>query len=521
MAATRKKKTKRLVLDKPPADAPRVIWLHVDARRLLNGLGLGFLFAVCVAALNFHRTPPESLAAGLGNGILILAACTLYSLYLVSFERRVRASRPIIAVGVISLIPVIAAVWFPTLNVSLYLIPVTLVAFVFGISYSESTAVSMSFMLCLLVGISLGINSGDAAPAVPPTDLMMVLFAGAAVAALGCGKIRKRSKLLKVGLVSSAVQAALIATVRLRAGGAVSVEECLLGLINGAVSAALVTALLPVIENVFKVTTDISLLELSDQNHPLLRRLSLEAPGTYHHSLILGNLAEAAGRAIGANSLLLRVGAYFHDIGKVVKPEYFVENEGIQGSMHANLSPTMSSLIIMAHTKDGVELARECRLPDAITDMIEQHHGSSLVEFFYRRALEQNEGKKKTDEDLFRHPGPKPQTREAGVLLLADAVESASRSLPDPAPSRIARQVHEIINRKLMDGQLDECELTLAEVHKVEQTLARSLASVFHGRVKYPEPEEQTTTGGDQNGRRNRKQAAPTTTEQEGNRGPG
>jgi len=353
----------------------------------------------------------------------------------------------------------------------------------------------MSFMLCLLVGISARIGEGDAPAGILPADLMVVLFIGAAVAAIGCGKIRKRSKLLKVGLVSSVVQAALIATVKLKAGEVVKMEECALGFVNGVVSAALVTALLPIIENVFKVTTDISLLELSDQNHPLLRRLSLEAPGTYHHSLILGNLAEAAGAAIGANSLMLRVGAYFHDIGKVVKPEYFVENEGVQGSMHANLSPTMSSLIITAHTRDGVELARERGLPEAITDMIQQHHGSSLVEFFYRRAVEQNGDKKKTDKDLFRHPGPKPQTREAGVLLLADAVESASRTLPDPTPSSIARQVHEIINRKLMDGQLDECGLTLAEVHKVEQSLIRSLTSVFHGRIKYPEPGEDASRG--------------------------
>jgi len=495
MASNRKKKGKRFGADKPESNGSRAIWLHVNARKLGNGLGFGFLLAVCVVALNFHRTPPAAWSVGAGNALLILSACMLYSLYLVTFERRVRAGRAILAVGAVSLIPVAAAVWFPFLDISAYLIPVTLVAFVFGIAYSEHVAVGMSFMLCLLVGMSVHIGAAGAPVEIPPMDLIVVLFAGATVAALGCGKIRKRSKLLKVGLVSSIVQAALIATVKLKAGEVVKMEECGLGFINGVVSAALVTALLPIIENVFRVTTDISLLELSDQNHPLLRRLSLEAPGTYHHSLILGNLVEEAGGAIGANSLLLRVGAYFHDIGKVVKPEYFVENEGMQGSMHANLSPTMSSLIITAHTKDGVELARERGLPQAITDMIQQHHGSSLVEFFYRRAVELNGGKGKTDEDLFRHPGPKPQTREAGVLLLADAVESASRSLPDPTPSRIARQAHEIINRKLIDGQLDECELTLAEVHKVEQSLVRSLTSVFHGRIKYPEPEEDPHRG--------------------------
>ncbi|NQT18998.1 MAG: HDIG domain-containing protein [Planctomycetes bacterium] len=496
----RKKKAKRFGAERPAPQEARTLWLHVDARRLVNGLIFGFLFAACVAALNYHAAS-KTLSVGVSNGILILAICTLYSLYLVSFERSVKTSRAVIAVGVVSLLPVAAAAWFPVFGIPLFLVPMTLVAFVFGISFSERTAIGASFMLCLLVGVCLRTVSDGSQSEVAPTDLMAVLFAGAAAAALGCGNIRKRSKLLKVGLISSIVQAALIAAVKLKAGQPVSPWVCSLGFINGAVSAALVSAALPMIESIFMVTTDISLLELSDQNHPLLRRLSLEAPGTYHHSLILGNLAEAAGEAIGANALLLRVGAYFHDIGKVVKPEYFVENEGMQGSMHGDLSPTMSTLIITAHTKDGAELAREQKLPNAIIDMIRQHHGSSLVEYFYRRAIESSDGKKKVDQSLFRHPGPNPQTREAGVLLLADSVESASRSLPDPTPSRIARQVHEIINRKLMAGQLDECELTLAEVHRVEQSLVRSLTSVLHGRIKYPEPEDRETAEEEHNGR--------------------
>ena len=502
----RKKKTKRFKSERPVPHEIPTLWLHVDARRLVNGLIFGLLFAVCVAALNY-RPAQQTTVEAVSNGVLILVVCTLYSLYLVSFERRVKTSRAVIAIGVVSLLPVAAAAWFPFFRIPLFLVPTTLVAFVFGISYAERAAIGVSFMLCLLVGVCLGMSSRGSPLGIAPVDLMVVLFAGAAVAALGCGKIRKRSKLLKVGLVSSIVQAVLIAAVTLkadRAAGPGAINSwvlCSLGFINGLVSAALVSAALPMIESIFSVTTDISLLELSDQNHPLLRRLSLEAPGTYHHSLILGNLAEAAGESIGANALLLRVGAYFHDIGKVVKPEYFVENEGTQGSMHGALSPTMSTLIITAHTKDGAELARERGLPKAIIDMIRQHHGSSLVEYFYHRAAEGNDARQKVDQDLFRHPGPKPQTREAGVLLLADSVESASRSLPDPTPSRIARQAHEIIYRKMMDGQLDECELTLAEVHKVEQSLVRSLTSVFHGRIKYPQPE--TREGGEEehNGR--------------------
>jgi len=502
----KKKKAKRPWSEKGVPRPARALWLHVDTKRLLNGLFLGTVLALFVMAIIYHRVGPRPPARAVGSFALILAGCIFYSLYLVSFEsRRIKASRSILAVGVISLVPIFAAVWFPHFRIPLYLIPVTLVAFIFGIAYCERTAISISFMLCLLVGLSLRTASPSEnlpGSVTNPYDLLMILFAGAAVASLGCGNIRKRSKLLKVGLVSSVVQAALIAAVMAQGGRAVSIEECSLGFLNGVLSAALVSAGLPIIESIFRITTDISLLELSDQNHPLLRRLSLEAPGTYHHSLILGNLAEAAGEAIGANSLLLRVGAYYHDIGKVVKPEYFVENEGMRGSMHSSLSPTMSTLIITAHSKDGAEMARESGLPQAITDLIQQHHGTSLVEFFYREAVGRSNGKEKVDDALFRHGGPRPQTKEAGVLMLADAVESASRSLPDPSPSRIARQVHEIINRKLADGQLDECDLTLAEVHKVEQSLVRSLTSLFHGRIKYPEPDGGTDK--EHNGDRNR-----------------
>ena len=497
-----RKNAKRVTFEKAVLLETRALWMHVDIRRLVNGLIFGLLFAACVIALNFHHTPPkfpDDLKKALGTAMLIAAICTVYTLYIVTFEsRRGSTFRSIASIGALSIIPVTAAIWFPDFKVPVYFIPVTMIAFIFGIVYSERTAIMLSLLLSLLVGLSLEITHPEAVSA-RPYALIVILFGGAAVAALGCGRIRKRSKLLKLGFFSSVVQVLLILAANLRAGERLPTQDVLLGFANGMIWAVLVTAILPLIEQAFKVATGISLLELSDQNHPLLRRLSLEAPGTYHHSLILGNLAESAGEAIGTNSLLVRVGAYFHDVGKLMKPEYFVENEGMQGSMHANLSPMMSALVITAHTKDGVELAREKGLPEPITDLIQQHHGTSLVEYFYRQAQEEDDGSR-VDEELFRHPGPKPQTKEAGVLLLADSVESASRALPEPTPSRIARQVHDVINRKLMDGQLDECELTLTDVHKIEQNLIRSLTSVFHGRIKYPEPDD-SAAGREQNGR--------------------
>jgi len=501
--ARKKTRFTRLSFEKALLAETRALWMHVDMRRFVNGLFFGCLFGACIVSLNFHHSPPHTLREALGSALLIVVASTIYTLYLVTFEPgKINAFRSIAAVGALSIMPVAAAIWFPSFNVPIYLVPVTMVAFIFGIVYSERTAIVLSLMLCLLVGISLqttGSAAGLSGPQSRPYDLMVILFGGAAVAALGCGRIRKRSKLLKVGFYSSVIQIILIVGAKLRANEMITFDDFVLGVFNGVGWAALVTSALPLVEQAFKVATGMRLLELSDQSHPLLRRLSLEAPGTYHHSLILGNLVESAGEAISANALLLRVGAYFHDVGKLMKPEYFVENESLQGSMHANLSPTMSALIITAHTKDGVELARENGLPEPIIDLIRQHHGTSLVEYFYHQAKDlQEDGK--VDEELFRHPGPKPMTREAGVLLLVDSVESASRTLPSPTPSRIARQVHEIINRKMMDGQLDECELTLADVHKIEQNVIRSLTSVFHGRIKYPEPDA-PLNGKEQNGR--------------------
>ena len=255
-------------------------------------------------------------------------------------------------------------------------------------------------------------------------------------------------------------------------------------------SGFLITGLLPFIEGLFGVLTEISLLELGDVAHPLLQELVRRAPGTYNHSINVGSLGEAAAESIGAKGLLVRVGAYFHDIGKMLKPDYFVENQGLEGSRHDALNPAMSTLIIIAHIKDGADLARQHKLPRAIIDLIEQHHGTTLVEYFFRRASERqdaNPDASDPQESSFRYPGPKPQTIEAAVLMLADAVESASRALVDPAPARIENLVESVAMKKLLDGQFDECGLTLRKLRLVQESLIKSLTSAYHGRVKYPD----------------------------------
>lgn len=257
--------------------------------------------------------------------------------------------------------------------------------------------------------------------------------------------------------------------------------------LNSILSSIVAVGVLPIFEYLFKTVTNVSLLELADFNHPLLQRMTLEAPGTYHHSLVVGNLSDAACRAIGANALLARIGAYYHDIGKLDKAEYFSENQDITGSKHDNLSPTMSKLVIINHVKEGVELARKYKLNPRLADFILQHHGNSLVYYFYRRALETLEEDQEVKEEGFRYPGPKPNTKETAIVLLADSVEAATRALKEASPAKIEEIVHKVINNKFIDGQLDECDLTLKDIEKISAVFMRILGGIYHSRVTYPE----------------------------------
>ena len=285
-----------------------------------------------------------------------------------------------------------------------------------------------------------------------------------------------------------------------------------LALGNGIITAMIVGGALPMLEHLFQITTDVSWLELSDLNHPLLRRMTIEAPGTYHHSLVVANLAEAAAEKIGANATLCRVCSYFHDVGKLVKPQYFTENMSFERNPHDDLAPTMSALIIIAHVKEGVDLALTHGLNKQIIDVIQQHHGTSLVYYFYQRALQQQEdaragGKimniRKEDipevqEESFRYSGPKPQTKESAIVSLADIVESASRSLEKPTPQKIEQLINELIEERIADGQLDECDLTLGEIRIIAERFRFTLMTMLHTRIAYPKHESKFTPVEDQ-----------------------
>ena len=276
---------------------------------------------------------------------------------------------------------------------------------------------------------------------------------------------------------------------------------------NGILTATIVGGILPILEHLFQITTDISWLEASDLNHPLLRRMTIEAPGTYHHSLVVANLAEAAAEAIGANATLCRVCSYFHDIGKLVKPEYFTENMNFERNPHDELAPTMSALIIMAHVKEGVDLALKHRLNRRIIDIIQEHHGTSLVYYFYKRALQQQEDARAggkimnlregdipdVSEETFRYGGPKPQTKESAIVSLADMIESASRSLEKPTPQKIEQLVSDLIAQRIADGQLVECDLTLAELSTIAERFRFTLMTMLHTRIAYPKQDTKIT----------------------------
>lgn len=323
-------------------------------------------------------------------------------------------------------------------------------------------------------------------------------------------RVRRRSRLLASGMYVGGVALAMMLIFGQSVSSPGNAPQALLlaaPLLAGILTVMLAGAVLPALEALFHRTTAISWIELGDLNHPLMKRLSIEAPGTYHHSLVVANLAEAAAEAIGSNASMCRVCAYFHDIGKLTKPEYFIENMDPEDNPHDDLTARMSALVLIAHVKDGVDLAIKHGLNTEIINVIEQHHGTSLVYFFYRRALEQkkealrlvDEDKAREDdvpdvsEDGFRYPGPRPQFKESAILSLADAVESASRTIAKPTPARVEQLVEDIVRNRLLDHQLDECNLTLAELADIKLSFVKTLLSMMHNRIKYPKENDVRT----------------------------
>jgi putative nucleotidyltransferase with HDIG domain len=320
--------------------------------------------------------------------------------------------------------------------------------------------------------------------------LFIFNFLGSLIGAHKVARCEQRSILIKAGVTIGGANVLMILSYNLIAGTFFKMtllSDVVMGFLAGLLASVLVLGMAPIVESLFGYTTDIKLLELANMDNPLLKDLILQAPGTYHHSIFVGSLVEAGAKLIAANPLLAKVSAYYHDIGKLKKPLYFIENAGGMENKHDHLTPTMSSLILASHVKDGVEMARENRLGERIIHIIQQHHGTSLITYFYQKAKEkENPEMDSVDEKDFRYPGPKPQTKEAGIVMLADAVEAACRTLSDPTPSRIKGLVQRIINNIFQDGQLENCELTLKDLQKIEESFNPILNAFFHRRIDYP-----------------------------------
>jgi putative nucleotidyltransferase with HDIG domain len=469
---------------------------ELPARGLVvTALALGTLVAV------FHLSHPE-VAARNGHVVLVFGGIAIH----------------------LALIRTAAAFaefngWDPPMK--LLVIPFAFAPMIHGVLLGRNLGIysvaAVSILGCFLVPGNVFESRELSAPLAlwsVPTYLVMSIVCGLGAVYL-TKEVRKRGRLLRAGFFVGGLSLVLAYSFDLISLGTLfegGMDEwktfCLMSavtVVTGVVTGMVISGLLPLLEGAFSVTSEISWLELSDLNHRLIRRMQLEAPGTFHHSLVVASLAEAAAEAIGAHALVCRVCSYFHDIGKLNKPEYFIENQGNENP-HDALTPTMSALIIVAHVKDGVDMAIKHKLNPRIIDVIREHHGDSLVYYFYRKAQEQLKEKERRveeglenaddlpdlDEKSFRYPGPRPRSRESGVVSLADAVESASRSLQKPTPQKIRALVNDIIFNRIKDGQLDRCGLTVSELGTIRQSFAKTLQSMMHSRIDYPRQERKS-----------------------------
>lgn len=430
------------------------------ARTLSLGIALG-LFA-WLGSIHFrdHLRRPRT----------VLALCVVLALFLVGAGFAL--SRPGLGPGAV---------------------PVVLLSLITTVLFKDKVGYTMTLLAVLLLALLPGMSAG----------MIFSWIAIGMVTVVSVRRIQKRSQFYQTILLLTALSVMLILLEGAGAGQEFwsSGNRLLVGVFGPGLMVAFGLFLLPVIEPLVGVCSDLTLLELSDLNHPLLQRMALEAQGTYHHSQVVGQLAEHGARAIDANPLLTRVGALFHDIGKIPKPEYYVENQSPDLNKHDELSPQLSALVIAAHVKEGIELGRKWRLPQRVLDFIPEHHGTMVMEFFYHKALE-NESNETVKVDDFRYPGPKPRSRETAILMLADAVEAGTRSLARPTPSRIKEITKQIIDKRLLSGELDESDLRLSDLARIREAFVPLLAGIHHARIVYPGQRDQQAAGSERKGDR-------------------
>lgn len=429
------------------------------------------------------------------EGVLLLGAFLLYV-----WHRR----RPVLSDRrrQLLLLILIATVMFAAAGVraagdaAQFLVPIAILAMLVAMLQDFEFAIVSSFFTVILAAIYTGFG----------TPFVFMSLVVGAVAAQSVAMVRHREDFYwsAIKVVAAYAGTILVADMARAELSVATLTRCGWGGLNAIVSMGIVVVTLPLFERGFRATTDITLLELADMNKPLLRKMAMTAPGSYHHSIIVGNLAEAAADAIGANGLLARVGSYYHDIGKLVTPGYFVENQqGLEpaDSKHAGIRPKVSSLVIRSHIRDGVELARKEGLPEPLIDIIREHHGTSVMEFFYNKAIEEAEDPSEISEDDYSYPGPRPKTRESAIISLADTIEARIRSIGESmTPKRVEAEVAEIVEKRWRDHQLDDSELTLADLRKIREAFSRVLIGMYHQRIKYPDQAEGEESGDWPNG---------------------
>ena len=386
----------------------------------------------------------------------------------------------------------------PSLSMLPYVAPYALAPILVAVLVGGAPAV----LSALIVSVIFGIIQNNS------VEFILIAFLSGVIGGYISNNIRKRSKLVRAGLIAGVTAGLAGAAIGLLSGFSLTLigQQTIVALMVGLLTGVLAVGLLPIFEQIFKITTEITLLELTDFNHPLLRRMQIEAPGTYHHSLMVANLSENAAAAIGASPLLCRVCCLFHDIGKLVKPEYFTENQRDRSNPHDEKNPSMSALVIKAHVKEGVEMARKEKLPRVIIDVIRQHHGTTLIQYFYHQAQEKEkqsntplsqaekvtdkkdreESAKKVDESTYRYDGPKPEFKESAIIFFADSVEAASRSLKKVSQPNVEELIDQIFKNRIEDGQLDKCPLTFHELNLIRKSFIYTVLNMQHARIEYP-----------------------------------
>src|ERR671914_742560 len=426
----------------------------------------------------------------IGVGIVVATEMGIAWYFLERFGRRILKTnmeiRLVLAVSLTILFTALARL-FIELNFNPYLTPLA------GLSIIGTMLLGprLMFLIVVVTAINVGIMSGN--------DFLLTaaLLLGSGFAIYTVVRVRSRQRLLKAGLFIAMVTALVTFAVGLIGGGTPSeaLWQGLLGLVNGLLSLMLAMVLLPFLEDAFNILTPMKLLELSNTGNTLLHKLLQKAPGTFTHSMQVGSLADAAAERVGADPLLARVGAYYHDIGKMEHPAYYIENQIAQVNPHATLSPALSAKVVKRHVKDGLEIGRAWGLPQEILDIIAQHHGSTRIEYFYRKALEEALDESEINEMDFRYSSGLPKSKEAGIMMLADSIEATVKSLPKPTPKRIEDVVVDTIRKKIQDGQFDECQLTMHDIHEVGEAIREALIGFLGPRIAYPEDPEGARNG--------------------------